>query len=292
MADSTVTDSIKKFPKAKVSELRMMLSTDANKDKHIMLIEGSDDRKFYGQFISDNHILMNVLDSCYYMHQILVMINSVDTLKDKVIGIKDADFDHITHKDYALDNLFVTDTHDWETMVIESKCENSISLEALDRKEVGLFEKVMKDLTDYSYIKLYNDVEICGNDLDGILFKGLSLERIYDGANSCRLDSCLSTVKSHGNNSRLTHFPTENDIERLKLCYSKMDLRQLTCGHDLIHGVVCRLQYLKGSSLNIGYNAIEMIFRVSCDLDYFKTTSLYHLVSSWAKKHGTVVWAA
>ncbi len=135
MARNTVTTSIENKPLSKVTEIKMMLSTEANKNKRIMLVEGADDKKFYGFFIDDANIEINVLDSCYYMPDILSLSNADSALKDKVIGIKDADFDHITGKTYAMNNLFMTDTHDWETMVITEACECRVSMEGLERKE-------------------------------------------------------------------------------------------------------------------------------------------------------------
>lgn len=292
MAVSTVTASVADLPGAKVSELRMMLSTDANKDKRILLVEGLDDRKFYAHFVSHNHVVMNVLEGCYYMPQILTMTESLETLKDKVIGIKDADFDHIIGTKSTVSNLFVTDTHDWETMVMTEECENNVAIEALDRQETGLFIQVMNDLIDYSYVKLYNAVEVCGKNLDGIRFKGFTISTVYDGTNPCRKDVSLRELKNYGNNTSLGHFPTESDIDNLKLQFPSTNLYQLSCGHDVIHGVVCKLTHLKGCSPKIGYDAIEMLLRNSCTMDFFKTTQLYQTVANWAQERGAVIWAA
>ena len=292
MTENTVTAGVANTPGSKVAEMRMMLSTDANKGKRIALVEGADDRKFYKRFVSDNHIVINVLEGCFYMPDILTMSNQTTTLKDRVIGIKDADFDHITGKQYGLDNLFTTDTHDWETMVMNSECEKNVAIEALDRKEDCLFEQVMEDLTDFSYLKLYNTVEVCGKGLDGILFNGFTLSKIYDGSAPCSIDDALNAVKSHGNNARLAHFPKEEDIAQIKQSFQELDYRQLTCGHDVIHGVVCRLTHLRGCSPTIGYSDIEMLFRTSCTNDFFKTTNLYRQVEAWSQAHNTVVWAA
>ena len=292
MTGNTVTAGVANIPGSKVAEMRMMLSTDANKGKQIALVEGADDRKFYKRFVSDSYVVINVLESCFYMPDILTMSNQSTTLKDRVIGIKDADFDHITGKQYGLDNLFTTDTHDWETMVMTNECEKNVTIEALDRKEDCLFEQVMEDLTDYSYLKLYNAVEVCGKGLDGILFKGFALSNIYDGSAPCSIDVALNAVKSYGNNARLAHFPKEEDIAQIKQSFQKLDYRQLTCGHDVIHGVVCRLTHLRGCSPTIGYSDIEMLFRTSCTNDFFKMTNLYRQVEAWSLAHNTIVWAA
>lgn len=292
MGKSTVTASIAKTPSSKVAEIKMMLSTEANKDKKIMLVEGTDDRKFYGVFIDDASIEINVLDSCYYMSDILTLSNADTTLKDKVIGIKDADFDHITGKKYTISNLFLTDTHDWETMAMTKACECRVSMEGIERKEKDLFLQVMQHLENYSYVKLFNEIEVLSKGKDGIRFKGLTLSKIYDGEHPCELKNSLDAIKKHGNNICLAHFPTELEVERFKHKYATVDLCQLTCGHDLIHGLVCRLTKIGGRSPKIGYDDIELIFRINCSFENFKMTKLFKRVESWAESHKTTVWAA
>ncbi len=150
----------------------------------------------------------------------------------------------------------------------------------------------MRHLENYSYIKLFNEIEVLSKGKDGIRFKGLTLSKIYDGNNACVLKDCLDAIKVHGNNCSLTIFPSEEDVERIKSQFPSVDLRQLTNGHDLIHGLICRLTILKGCCPKVGYNEIERIFRYSCGFDTFKTTVLYQQVDLWAKAHDTLVWAA
>ena len=291
MAENTVTACVADIVRSKMVEMRMMLSTDANKGKQIMLVEGPDDKTFYTRFVSDKHVVINVLGSCFYMPDILALSNREVDLENRVIGIKDADFDHITGKQYGPDNLFTTDTHDWETMVMTNECENNVAIEALGRIEIGLFERVMQDLSDYSYLKLYNAIEVCGKGLAGILFKGFTISNIYDGSAPCVIDVTLNAVKRHGNNTHLAHFPKEEDVANIKHSFVRLDYRQLTCGHDVIHGVICRLTHLRGSSPAIGCDNIARLFRSSYTKDLFKTTNLYQQVKVWAQAHSTVVWA-
>ena len=291
MHSSTVIDDATNNPRMKIAELQMMLSNDANKDKCLLLVEGADDRKFYSQFVDDKHIVISVLDGCFYMPQILSSANEKPTLSNRVLGIKDSDFDFCIEKDYGIDNLFTTDTHDWETMVMSEECENHVAIEALGRKEGGLFAKVMSDLTDYSYVKFFNEVEVCGKNLDGIRFRGFSISRVYDGYNPCCIGQCLSELKKYGNNSSLAHFPSLEAVEQFKQDHLNLNLSHLTCGHDVIHGIVCRLTFLKGSSPEIGAADIGSLFRASCTMDFFKQTNLYKEVLNWSISH-FLVWAA
>jgi len=292
MCRNTVTDEVKKLPESKVKEMSMMLSTEKNKGKNIMLVEGPDDRTFYAHHVSEEHVVFSVLKGCYYMTFILTLVNKDTVLSDRVIGIKDADFDHITGRTNSLPNMFLTDTHDWETMTLTEESEHNIAIEVLNRSENGLFNKVMNDLIWYSYLKLYNQVEICEKGLECISFKNFAIKKIYDGDMACTVDDCLREVGKHNNNSRHAHFPKATDRNRIKAEYQVPDLLQFTCGHDIVNGVVQRLICCKGKSTDVGEKEVSRILRISFRKELFEQTLLYKAIKNWADAHHTIVWAA
>lgn len=292
MSGSTVTAVVEKLPASKVKEISMMLSTDENKEKNMVLVEGPDDKTFYAYYVSENDVVFNVLKGCYYMPTILALVNKDTSLRDRVIGIKDADFDRVTGKTYSQPNLFLTDTHDWETMTLTEESEHNVAIEALNRSEKGLFGKVMNDLVNFSYLRLYNQVEICEKGKEGISFEDFSVSRVYDGETACQIDVCLREVSKHNNNSRHAHYPKEADINNIKTAIPLPDLLQFSCGHDVVNGAVQRLIHLKGTSTPVGEKELSRILRTSFRKERFEQTQLYKAVASWAEIHKTVVWAA
>lgn len=148
-----------------------------------------------------------------------------------------------------------------------------------------MFDKVMNDLLMYSYLKLYNQVEICEKSLAGISFEDFPLSKIYDGNSPCLKEDCLREVSNHNNNSRHVHFPKIADIDRIKATFPSPDLFQLTCGHDVINGVVRRLIHCKGSSTDVGEKEVSRILRTSFRKEIFEQTQLYKAVASWAETH-------
>lgn len=292
MCRSTVTAAVEKQPESKVKEMSLMLSNDKNKGKTIVLVEGPDDETFYARYVSEENVVFSVLKGCCHMPGILELVNKDAVLNDRVIGIKDADFDRITGKKHSLPNLFLTDTHDWETMTLTEESEHNIAIEALNRSEKGLFKKVMNDLVTFSYLKLYNQVEICEKSLQGINFRDFSIKKVYNGDTVCTVEDCLREVSKHNNNSRHTHFPKEADLDRIKASYPSPDLFQLTCGHDLVSGVVQRLIFRKNRSTGVGEKEVSRILRISFKKEMFEQTRLYLAVKNWAEGHHTIVWAA
>lgn len=292
MGVSTVTDFESTIPGVKVTELKQLLSHEANEGKTVILVEGADDKTFYVRYVSEPHVVVSVLNSCHFMPDILSRAKSDKVLSDRVIGIKDADFDRILGKDYHLDNLFLTDTHDWETMTQTAESERNITIEALGRTETGVFTKVMNDLKNFSYLKLYNIAEICDKGKEGISFREFSISKIYDGKDECEVECCLDKVKHHNNNARLAHFPGKAEIDGVKTAHPSPDPLQFTCGHDVIQGVVQRMIRLKGTSTDVGVKETARILRTTFTADMFKATQLYRDIASWSLAHHAIVWAA
>ena len=292
MSRSTVTDFESTKPGVKVTELKQLLSHEANEKKNVLLVEGPDDKTFYVRYVSEEDVVFSVLKGCYYMPDIISGVEKDALLADRVIGIKDADFDRILGKTYGLENLFLTDTHDWETMALTKECEHNITIEALGRTETGVFDKVMDDLRSYSYLKLYNIAEICDKGKEGISFQDFSISNVYDGNTECEVLKCVQQVKIHNNNFRHAHFPSSDDIARIKIAYPAPDLLQFTCGHDVICAVVQRMMFLKGSSTDVGEKETARILRTTFTKEMFRETKLYKDIAEWASSHHAVVWAA
>lgn len=292
MSNSTVTDFESTIPGVKITELKQLISTEANDGKTVLLVEGPDDKTFYVRYVSEPHVVFDVLKGCYYMPDIIRGVENDAILTDRVIGIKDADFDRILGNSYDLNNLFLTDTHDWETMTLTEECERNVTIEALGRTESGVFEKVMKDLKNYSYLKLYNITEIYEKGKEGISFQDFSISNVYCGNEECKVEKCLEKVKAHNNNFRHAHFPCEEDIEHFKKSFPNPDLFQFTCGHDLIQGIVQLMIHINGTSVGVGDKETSRILRTSFTKDMFQATQLYQDIVNWSATHHTVVWAA
>ena len=186
--------------------------------------------------------------------------------------------------------LRLSDDQVWQEIIKYAGVGNSSDFQKLEKSKQR--ETLRTYLTNYSYLKLHNQEEICEKGLDGINFRNFAIHRIYDGDTACDVEVCLREIKNHNNNARLVHFPDKKDIDTIRKKYPTPDLLQFTCGHDIIHGVVRRLTYLKGSSPEIGDKEIARQLRTSFSIELFKKTRLYSEVLAWAVSKKTVVWAA
>ena len=291
MPKSTVLEESYYDLKTKVKGISMLFDTDVNKDKCALIVEGPDDKKFYSNYVNSSNVIVCVCvaEGCYNLLEILNMVNKNLELKNKIIAIKDADFDHIAGRTYEYDNLFMTDTHDWETMTMTDDVERKISNEYLDEGKTGLFEQVMSDLLYYSYIRYYNDWIHCEKQEKGILFKGLNIESIYNGVNAVDLLSILEIIKSHGNNSKLDNFPNDLTIETFKTEHPVLDLKQLSRGHDVVGALRCWIKVRKKGK-NINDNVISIMLRTGFSKQDFMATKLYKDINQWSESHGYHIW--
>lgn len=281
----------------KKTEIIEMGYHEDSEGKVFILIEGTDDEKIYRHFLNEQKVIFYVTKNCLYVVELLRIFKTNPLHKNKIIGIKDADFDHMLHRSYPdLENLFLTDFHDIEMTIlsVSEEFENSLKAECCLQTTTPLVEKVAKDLKSLSYLRLYNEVtvadkELEGVKLDGINFNGITYSAFYDGENAITWEQCLEHVKSTCNNSRLEHYPTTEMIKLFADSYIDPDLKQLTRGHDLVFALQVRLQKLNRKN-SLGYKELCLILRTTCSRERFERTDLYHQLNEWMGQQGLYLW--
>lgn len=274
----------------KKAEIIGMCYHEANNGKVFVLIEGPDDEKIYRRFLDEQKVTFYVAKNCIFVVDLLRALKTNMALKNRLIGIKDADFDHILHRSYPdLENLFLTDYHDIEMTILSEEFENSLKAEYKLPTPVLLVKKVAEDLKCLSYLRLYNELTVKDQEVEGINFNNLTYPELYDGKNTITMEHCLCHVKSKCNNARLGHFPTTEIMETFKTDYENSDLKQLTRGHDLVSALQIRLHKLCGKD-SCGYNGLCLILRSSCSREQFEKTALYHYLNEWMTLQGLNLW--
>ncbi len=289
MSKSTVTEGTKL--KSKVKELSMLLNNDINKKKCALIVEGPDDKKFYSIFTNSTSVVVYPAGGCPYLLEILNIIDNNQELRTKVLAIKDADFDYLEERTYDYDNLFMTDEHDWETMTMTDDSEKKIAIEFLDKESNGLFVQVMSDLSNYSYIRYYNDCAVRERNENGILFEGLKIKSFYDGSCAVDLRKVLDILKSHGNNDKLDVFPNVSTIKAFKYKHQVSNLRQLSRGHDVVDALGYHINSLAGKKINVNRDIISKMLRAGFSNHDFVATKLYKDIYQWSESHGYRIWA-
>ena len=221
--------------------------------------------------------------------KVVERLNERTEFNDRVIGIKDADFDHILRKDHRIPNLFVTDSHDIEMTLISNDFENGIYAECGIHNYSNILIKVAEEIKTVSFIRLYNQIKVDEDEeLDGINFDGLVMNSIYDGINPVDLGLCLNHIKAKGNQDK-SWFPEETDITNMIRSCTGINLKQLTRGHDLMYGLLVKIKALTGRD-KMGYKDLCLAFRFHLRQDAFMKTQLYTDINSYISQKGIVLW--
>lgn len=260
-------------PKAKAVEISMTLKNPIYQHRLLVLVEGADDILLYQKFLNEDTTKIEAVGTCNYFKEVLDY-NSAKS--DRFIVIKDSDFENIIGFFYTYPNLFRTDTHDAETLMMTENFKQNFKCEFLLNKAEYLnhVERVKEELRPLSYIKLHN-VE------NRLRLKFVKCCKYYNGTPQLTLTDCINTIDEIPIN-KLNHNHNEEDIIATISKYPEIDLMQLTNGHDLCEGIIYKC---KTFNIEINKDAIPHHLRMLYSLEDFKKTKLYSDIMLWASKH-------
>lgn len=101
-----------------------------------VIVEGLDDKKFYLSFLDRERCRIEVAYGRPNVEAALAILEA-DCIPD-VLAIVDSDFDILDGKPAASPNLFRTDTHDIETMMLVSPALDKLLREHADEEHVDM----------------------------------------------------------------------------------------------------------------------------------------------------------
>lgn len=263
-----------------VARIRLNIQHPNHKEV-IIVVEGEDDEKALKKFFNMKAVEFTCATSCSIVKDVMIIVSTDKQLKDCVIGIKDADFDHIKKISHEISNLMVTDTHDIETMMLTPRVCRRICLETINREYQNLSSQAMSSLKNLSYLRYYNDKMILngGNpDKKGINFRGVIIADVA----SVSVRDVLQYVKAKGNSNK-TSFP---DLNAMNLFINQnpidnKDLVLFTNGHDLVHAIQYILHSQNQAARAYSDKNIATMIRMSYSKEEFEKTNLYKDIDNW-----------
>ena len=263
-----------------VARIRLNIQHPNHKEV-IIVVEGEDDEKALKKFFNMQAVEFTCATSCSIVKDAMIIVSTDKQLKDCVIGIKDADFDHIKKISHNISNLMVTDTHDIETMMLTPRVCRRICLETINREYQNLSSQAMSSLKNLSYLRYYNDKMILngGNpDKKGINFRGVIIADVA----SVSVRDVLQYVKAKGNSNK-TSFP---DLNAMNLFINQnpinnKDLALFTNGHDLVHAIQYILHSQNQAARAYSDKNIATMIRMSYCKNEFRNTKLYQDIDNW-----------
>jgi hypothetical protein len=250
-----------------------------------LLVEGTSDKVFYERFI--DKIACQVVIMAGKPSSKFKAIAVLDILDRSnfhgVLAIVDADFDRLEDSVYESMNLLRTDTHDLETMLIDSP--------ALDKvvAEFGSEEKIAKLKLDVRTSLVEAGISIgylrwisqC--DRLNLTFSDLKFSKFIDEKNLQMNE--LDLIQEVKNKSQAFSLNTEDLQQRIADENNKgFNPWQVCCGHDLVEILALGLRKTIGT-MSVDSDSLERSLRLAYEEVYFQKTQLWANIRQWESNH-------
>ena len=237
----------------------------------IVLLEGDSDIRLFEHLLN---VDISNLVNCFGKNNVLLTIDLVDQSKIRgVLAIVDADFSRILNIAYSSPNVVLSDFHDFEMVLLNSKALERLLIEDGSREKILELQSrttVRKLLTEaclpLGSLRLYSQQTNAN-----LKFKGLRY-RQFGRRLKINLDQSIKEV--FDNTQIYTgHEKAKAFIENFP--FSSVDPNQLVCGHDMMAALGTALQSLIGSrkAVHCSVQELESKLRLGFSLEDFSSTS-------------------
>ena len=203
-----------------------------------------------------------------------------------VIAIVDADFWRLDSRGPTSPNQFITDTHDLETMLLESP-----SLEKL-LDELGSEPKIT-NFTANNKMNVRQALLAAARPIGylrwvsqrsnlSLTFEGIVFSRFLNRDTLCiDISKLIQEVKNKSRRHDLSNNDLQDKID--EVVDSKHSSWDICCGHDLVHILSFGLRRVLGSkdSNEVEPETLERFLRTGYESAYFLSTRLYQALRGW-----------
>ena len=262
-ASEVATDS-------RVADVKALFDTHVNEGKVVLVVEGPDDKEVYEKVTDTATVCIYVDCNCEKHFVILDALNG--RYCNRLLAIKDADFDRLEGTRPVYSNLVLTDTHDLEGMIVEA-CLSELQGEDAERCRGIKLGEIYSELVDISYLKWFNHRNHCG-----INFRDVALD--------LNVESYFNACVASTNNVVSVSVA---DMYVFKSAHPGVDEKELCNGHDIFERIYVRAHAAKVS--NFAKKPFFRSLRRSYPKDQFVNTSLYRDIKAWEAISGNAVVA-
>lgn len=250
-----------------------------------LLVEGSSDKVFYERFV-DKVACILIISSNDSSNKKLWIIKVLSILGKSnfqgIIAIVDADFDHLKVSSDAIPNLIRTDTHDLETMLLNSSALEKVIAEFGSEEKISKFSRDIRIALVEAGISIGYLRWISQTDELNLTFNGIKFSKFIDDKN-LQIDE-LKLIQEVKNQSKAFGLKSEDLQQRLTNQKSdSYDPWQVCCGHDLVEILSLGLRKAIGTAKasDVEPNSLERSLRLAYEETYFYQTQIYLSIRSW-----------
>lgn len=242
-----------------------------------LLVEGSTDKLFYSNLINEKQCRIIVTIAGISRKKRTIEVLTVLEKSDfpGILAIVDADFDHLESIVYPNQNLFLTDTHDSETMMLRSFALERILAEYGSDNKIAALPQDVRTLLLNAGMSIGYLRWISQKDGLNLTFEGIKFSKFLD-EKSLILDEIklIQTVQDKSQNWDLK----SNRLS--KQTSSKYDPWQICCGHDLVKILAIGLQRVLGT-VRKEPEDLETSLRLTYRPQDFLETQLCQKLKEW-----------
>jgi hypothetical protein len=242
-----------------------------------LLVEGSSDKTFYERFTDKITCQLFVTSGKNRAIKILEILDKASF--QGVLAIVDADFDHLEILPDTSPNLIRTDTHDLETMSLNSSALEKVIAEFGSEDKIVKFGRDIRKVLLEAGMPIGYLLWISQLDRLNLTFSNITFSKFINDR-TLQVDECklIQEVKNKSQNSALKN---EDIQERLANQRSDdHDPWQVCCGHHLVKILSFSLCKVIGSA-KVDPDTLERSLRLAYEETYFCQTQTYLSVRSW-----------
>lgn len=244
----------------KVADVKSLFDTHVNDGKVIVIVEGPDDKEMYQKVMDANAVCFYVDCNCDKHFVILDALNG--RYSNRLLAIKDADFDRLEGTVPPYPNIVLTDTHDMEGMIVAECISELQGDDAVRCQGVNLAE-IYAELEDISYLKWFNHANHYG-----INFRETTLDLDINAY----FNDCVEKTDNVVN-------VTLTDMYAFKAAHPGASEKELCNGHDIFERI-----YVRAKAANVANYAKKPFFRRlrrAYPKDQFVNTALSQSIKVW-----------
>jgi Protein of unknown function (DUF4435) len=251
----------------------------------LLIVEGASDAKFYGQLI--DQACCQLLPPAQNRDKAIKVLEILQEAPG-VIAIVDKDFDELNDKLPDIPNLFFTDTHDLETMLLQSPALEKLLGEFGSEDKLAKFGRNVREILLAAGSAIGYLLWVSLQDNLNLKFEGIDFPKFIDAA-TLTIDE-TKLIEEVKRKSQKPGLKTPELQQRLNCQKVPTHDRWQVCrGHDLINILAVGFRKVLGSNQpnEVTVEILERVLRVGYEQVYFQTTQLYVAIDKWQIDHPT-----
>ena len=250
-----------------------------------LIVEGHSDKLIYERLVNKQEVRVTIASGKNNAIKALSILEKEDNFR-RVVAVIDADFSRIEQQILDSNNLFLTDEHDLEMMLIKSAAFDKLLKERESEEKIKAFTEDIRE----TLLKLGQEIGklrwlSLRNKLD-LKFEGLNFKNFIDQKNlSINIDKLIISIKNNSQKLSLDEQQIKQDLSVIS--DENHDPWQLCCGHDFIGILAIALCKVLGTwnANDVKTEVLERELRLAYELSYFYQTQIYTLMVNWQSNH-------